>query len=141
MSNHLENPHLAGTPAGANGLSAYPSELIPQNIPWRPAPCPYPMGISAATNPGYVYEAQHIVCILLGFDHFVCLRLLQAPSDSTYKANTMPLNPWRVHSDILKQVIRNLTIQVDSEVMEIRKEKCGPKRSRVIIVLETPDDI
>ena len=53
----------------------------------------------------------------------------------------MPLNPWRVHSDILKQVIRNLTIQVDSEVMEIRKEKCGPKRSRVIIVLETPDDI
>lgn len=79
MSNHLENPHLAGTPARANGLSAYPSELIPQNIPWRPAPCPYPVEISAATNPGYVYEAQHIVCILLGFDHFVCLRAIAGP--------------------------------------------------------------
>ena len=40
----------------------------------------------------------------------------------------------------LKQVIRSLTLQVDSEVMEVRKETCGPNRSRVIIVLETPDE-
>jgi hypothetical protein len=137
MSNHLENPHLAGTPAGANGPSAYPSDLIP----WRPAPCPYPVGNPAVANPGFVYEPQFVVCILPGFDHFLCLRLLQAPSGSTYTANTMPLYPWRAHSDVLKQVIRNLTLQVDSEVMEVRKEKCGSKRSRVIIVLETPDEI
>lgn len=134
MSNHLEI-------AGANGPSAYPSEPIPQNIPWRPAPCPYPVEIPAATNPGYVYEPQYVVRILPGFDYFVCLRLLQAPSDSTHRANTMPLYSWRVHSDVLKQVIRNLTLQVDSEITEVRKEKCGPKRSRVIIVLETPDEI
>ena len=53
----------------------------------------------------------------------------------------MPLYPWRLHSDVLKQVIRNLTFQVDSEVVEVRKETCGPHRSRVTIVLETPDEI
>jgi hypothetical protein len=141
MSNHLENPHLAGAPACAKGSSAYPSELIPQNFPWRAAPCPYPGGFPATADSGYVYEPQFVVCLLPDFVHSGCLRLSQAPDNATYRANTAPLYPWRVHSDVLKQVIRNLMLQVDSEVMEVRKETCGPNRSRVIIVLETPDEI
>jgi hypothetical protein len=81
-----------------------------------------------------------MVCLLPYFGHFVYSRLLQAPGDATYRANVMPLYPWRVHSDVLKQVIRNLTFQVDSEVVEVRKETSGPNRSRVTIVLETPDE-
>ncbi|KAF8262535.1 hypothetical protein EI94DRAFT_1808594 [Lactarius quietus] len=120
MSNHLENPQFAGTPT--RGSSAYPSELIPQNFPWRAAPGPYPVGFPATANPDYVYEQQFV-----------------APGGAPYRARATPLYPWRVNSDVLKQVIRNLALQVDSEVMEVRKETCGPNRSRVTIVLETPD--
>jgi len=129
MSNHLENPHLAGTSASgpSHPEAAYTSELISQNFPWRATPGPYrpyPVGFpkAATANPEYVYEPQFL-----------------APVDATYRTNPMPLYPWRVHSDVLKQVIRNLTLQVDSEVMEVRKESCGRNRSRVTIVLETPD--
>jgi hypothetical protein len=71
-----------------------------------------------------------------------CLMLLsQAPGYTTYRADVMPLYPWRMHSDALKQVIRSLMLQVDSEVIEVRKETCGPNRSRVTVVFETPDEI
>ncbi len=143
MSNHLENPHLAGTPAG--GPSAYPSELIPQNFPWRAAPRPYPVGFPAIANPDLAYvthnESRFVVRLLPDFDHLICLRLLQAPGSATYRADATPLNPWRVHSDTLKQVIRNLMLQVDSEIVEVRKETYGPNRSRVTVVFETPDEI
>ena len=66
--------------------------------------------------------------------------LLQAPGDTTYRADT-PLYPWRVHSDALKTMIRNLMFQINSEVVEVRKETYGPNRSRVTVVFETPDEI
>ena len=65
--------------------------------------------------------------------------LLQAPGDTTYRADATPLYPWRVHSDALKTMIRNLMI--NSEVVEVRKETYGPNRSRVTVVFETPDEI
>ncbi len=143
MSNHLENPHLAGTPAG--GSSAYPSELIPENFPWPAAPRPYPVGFPATANPDLVYvthnEPRFVVRLLPDLDNFICLSLLQAQGNTTYRADATPLYPWRVHSDILKQMIRNLMLQVDSEVVEVRKETCGRNRSRVTVVFEAPDEI
>lgn len=141
MSNHLENTYLGGTSAGTNGSSAYPQELIPQNLPWRVTPRPYPVGFPAAANPDYVYEPRCVVRFLPYFNHFVCQRLLQAPGDAAYRANTTPLYPWRVHSDALKTMIRNLMLQFNSEVVEVRKETCGPNRSKVTIVLEMPDEV
>ena len=80
--------------------------------------------------------------LLADLDHLVCLSLLQTAGDTTsYRADATPLPvyPWRMHSDVLKQMIRCLTLQVDSEVVEVRKERCGPNRSKVTIVLETPE--
>jgi hypothetical protein len=99
------------------------------------------MGCPASANRDYVYEPRFVVHPLPHFGHFVYSRLLQAPGGATYRADVVPMYPWRVHSDVLKQVIRNLTFQVDSEVVEVRKETSGPNRSRVIIVLETPNEI
>ncbi|KAI9465034.1 hypothetical protein BJY52DRAFT_1221136 [Lactarius psammicola] len=110
MSNHLENPRFAGTPAG--GSSAYPSEPIPQTFPWRAPPHPYPVGFPATANPDLTYVTHNE-------PRFV------APGDTTYRADATPLYPWRV----------------DSEVVEVRKETCGPNRSRVTVVFETPDEI
>lgn len=76
---------------------------------------------------------------LTDFDYFVCLRLSQAPRTVTYSTNATPLYSWRVYSDALKQVIRNLTLRADSDVVEVRKERCGLDRSRVTVVFETPD--
>jgi len=137
MSNHLESPHPAGTPA--SGSSAYPSEPIFQSFPWRAAPRPCPAEFPTTVNPDLVYEPRFVVRLLPALGYFISLRLLQAPGDTTYRANATPLYPWRVHSDVLKQVIRCLTLQVDSEVIEVRKERCGPNRSKVTIVLETPE--
>ena len=141
MSNHLENLRLAGSPTGGSSRAAYTSELASQNRPWRAAAHSYPVGFPATANRDYVYEPQFVVRLLPHVGHFVCSRLLQGPDDATYRASTMPLYPWRLHSDVLKQLIRNLTFQVDSEVVEVRKETYGPHRSRVTIVLETPDEI
>jgi len=38
-------------------------------------------------------------------------------------------------------MIRNLMLQIDSEVVEVRKETRGLSRSRVTVVFETPDEI
>ena len=67
--------------------------------------------------------------------------LLQAPGDTTYRADAAPLYPWRVHSDALKTMIRNLMFQINSEVVEVRRDTYGPNRSRVTVVFETPDEI
>jgi len=107
MSNsnhHPENPHLAGTPAG--GSSAYPSELVPHNRLWHADSLPYPgAGFPATANPDYVYGPR-----------------FSAPGDTTYRADPTPLYPWRVHSDALKTMIRNLMLQINSEVVEVRRE-------------------
>jgi hypothetical protein len=66
---------------------------------------------------------------------------LQAPDDTTYRADATPLYPWRVHSDALKTMIRNLMFQINSEVVEVRRETNGSNRSRVTVVFETPDEI
>jgi len=120
MSNHhhLENPHPAGNPAG--GSSAYPSQPIPQNLSWRAPSLPYPAGFPASANPE---------------PNYVSGPLFVAPENAT------ALYPWRMHSDDLKQVARNLTLQVDSEVVGLQKEKCGPNRLRVTVVFEMPDEI
>lgn len=68
------------------------------------------------------------------------LTLSQAPGDP-YRADAAPPYPWRGHSDALKQIIRNLMLQVDSEVVEIRKDPHGLNRSRVTVVFEIPDEI
>ena len=60
MSNHLENhPHLPKTPVG--GSSAYPSEPIPQNFPWRAVSRPYHVGYPTTANPDFVYEPRFVV--------------------------------------------------------------------------------
>ena len=56
-AHHPEITHLAGTPAG--GTSAYPSELMLQNLPWRAAPRPYPVGFPATANPDLAYVAYN----------------------------------------------------------------------------------
>jgi hypothetical protein len=94
------------------------------------------MSFPATANRDYVYDPRFVVHLLPHFGHFGYSRL--AAGEARYRANVMPLYPRRVHSDILKQVVRNLTFQVDSEVVEVRKETCG---SRVTTVSETPDDI
>jgi len=66
---------------------------------------------------------------------------LQPVGDATYGVDaTPPWYLWRV-SDILKQGIRNLILQVNSDVVEVRKERFGPNRSRVTVVFETPEEI
>jgi hypothetical protein len=139
MSSHPENPHLARTPAG--GPSAYPLEPIPQNFPWRVTPNPCPAGCIATAYPNYVPGPRFEVHLLpISYD-YVYLTLSQAPDDATYRADATPPYPWRVHSDALKHMIRNLMLQVDSEVVEVRKESHGLSRSRVTVVFETPDEI
>jgi hypothetical protein len=139
-SNHPENPHLAGTPAG--GPSVYPSELGPHNRLWHADSLPYPgAGFPATANPDYVYGPRFSVPLLLNSQHSVYLMLLQAPGDTTYRADAPPLYPWRMHSDALKTMIRNLMLQINSEVVEVRRETYGPNRSRVTVVFETPDEI
>ncbi|KAF8272850.1 hypothetical protein EI94DRAFT_1795844 [Lactarius quietus] len=122
MSNHLENPRLARTPAG--GSSSYPSEPIPQNFPWPTTSHPCPAGYPATAHPDYVHGSAFV-----------------APGDPTYRADPTPLYPWKAHSDALKAMIRNLMLQIDSEVVEVRKETRGLSRSRVTVVFETPDEI
>ena len=144
MSNlnlHPENPHLAGTAAG--GPAAYPSELVPYNRPWGVDSYPHPgAGFPAASNLDYVYGPRFSVRLFpSNAHHSAYLMLLQAPGDTTYRADAAPLYPWRAHSDTLKHLIRSLTSQVDSEVVEVRKETCGPNRSRVTVVFETPNEI
>jgi hypothetical protein len=71
----------------------------------------------------------------------VYLTLSQASGDTTCRADAAPPHSWRVHSDALKRMIRNLMLQVNSEVVEVRKESHGPSRSRVTVVFETSDEI
>ena len=139
MSSHLENPHLARTPAGSS--SAYPSEPIPQNFPWRAISYPCPAAFPATANQDYVHGPQFVVRLLPESHHSIYLTLSQAPGETTYRADATPSYPWRVHSDALKHLIRNLTMQIDSEVVEVRKETCGLNRSKVTVVIETPDEI
>lgn len=141
-SHHLENGHLARTPAGGSSESAYPSEPFPQNFPWRATPHHCPAGFTATANPEYVPGPRFasVVHLLPNLYDSVYLTLSQAPGDP-YRTDDAPLNPWRVHSDALKQIIRNLMLQVDSEVVEVRKESHGLSRSRVTVVFEIPDEI
>lgn len=139
MSSHPENTYLTRTPAG--GPSAYPTEPIPQNVPWRTASRPFPAGFPATADPDYAYGPRPVVCLLPGSYHSVYLTPLQAQGDTTNRADPTPLCPWKVYSDALKHMIRNLTLQIDSEVVEVRKETCGLNRSKVTVVFETPDEI
>ena len=127
----LENPHPAGTPAG--GSSTYQS--IPQNLSWHAASRPYHAGFPATANPEYVYGPRFVVRLFLNSYYSVYPRLLQAQGNAT------PLYPWRIHSDVLKEVISGLTSEPDSQVVELRKERCGPNRSKVTVVFEVPDEI
>lgn len=106
-------------------------------------PRPGPAGFTATANPDYVPRPQFVVHLLPNSYDSVYLILSQAPSDTTYRlgAGVTPMYPWRVHSDALKHMIRNLMLQVDSEVVEVRKELHGLSRSRVTVVFETPDEI
>lgn len=61
--------------------------------------------------------------------------------DTTYIVDATLLYPWRVHSDALKTMIRTLMLQINSEVVEVRRETYGQNRSRVIVVFETADEI
>jgi hypothetical protein len=83
MSNqhHLENPYLVGTPAGGSSASSYPSQTIPQNLPWGAPPRPYPAGFPATANPDNAYGPRFVVRLFPNSYYPVYLRWLQAPGN------------------------------------------------------------